>query len=41
MPYYRCVGSVPPNRVVGDAEGGRIVVHQLVDADEPLEPLAR
>jgi len=34
-------GSASPNRVVGDAEGGRIVVHQLVSADEPLDPLAR
>jgi len=23
-------GSVAPNRVVGDAEGGRVVVHELV-----------
>jgi hypothetical protein len=35
------VGSLTPNRVVGDAEGGRVVVHQLVDADEPLDPLAQ
>jgi hypothetical protein len=34
-------GSAAPNRVVGDAEGGRIVVHELVRADEPLDPLAR
>jgi hypothetical protein len=34
-------GSAAPNRVVGDAEGGRIIVHQLVGADEPLDPLAR
>jgi hypothetical protein len=34
-------GSFGPNRVVGDAEGGRLVVHELVSADEPLDPLAR
>jgi hypothetical protein len=34
-------GSAAPNRVVGDAEGGRVVVHELVRADEPLDPLAR
>jgi len=34
-------GSAAPNRVVGDADGGRIIVHQLVGADEPLDPLAR
>jgi hypothetical protein len=34
-------GSATPNRVVGDAEGGRLVVHQLVDADEPLDPLTQ
>jgi len=33
-------GTITPNRVVGDAEGGRLVVHQLVGADEPLDPLA-
>src|SRR3954452_12924800 len=33
-------GTVAPNRVVGDAEGGRIVVHELVTTDEPLDPLA-
>jgi Na+/H+ ion antiporter subunit len=33
-------GSATPNRVVGDAEGGRLLVHQLVSADEPLDPLA-
>jgi hypothetical protein len=35
------LGSATPNRVVGDAEGGRIVVHQLIGSDEPLDPLAR
>jgi hypothetical protein len=34
-------GSFGPNRVVGDAEGGRLVVHELVSSDEPLDPLAR
>jgi hypothetical protein len=34
------LASATPNRVVGDAEGGRLVVHQLVSADEPLDPLA-
>jgi hypothetical protein len=34
-------GSAAPNRVVGDAEGGRVVVHELVRTDEPLDPLAR
>ena len=34
-------GSAAPNRVVGDAEGGRIVVHELVRTDEPLDPLAQ
>jgi hypothetical protein len=33
-------GSFGPNRVVGDAEGGRLVVHELVSTDEPLDPLA-
>jgi hypothetical protein len=35
------LGSATPNRVVGDTEGGRILVHQLVTSDEPLDPLAR
>jgi hypothetical protein len=34
-------GTIAPNRVVGDAEGGRLIAHQLVSADEPLDPLAR
>jgi hypothetical protein len=34
------VASLAPNRVVGDAEGGTLVVHELVRADEPLDPLA-
>jgi hypothetical protein len=34
-------GSAAPNRVVGDAEGGRIVVHELVRTDEPLDPMAQ
>jgi hypothetical protein len=34
-------GSTAPNRVVGDAEGGRLVVHELVHSDRPLDPLER
>jgi hypothetical protein len=34
-------GSAAPNRVVGDAEGGRLVVHELVHSDRPLDPLER
>jgi hypothetical protein len=33
-------GTAAPNRVVADAEGGRLVVHELVRSDEPLDPLA-
>ena len=35
------VGSATPNRIVGEADGGRLIVHQLVGADEPLDPLTR
>jgi hypothetical protein len=35
------LASVAPNRVVGDAEGGVLVVHELVRSDEPLDPLAQ
>jgi len=35
------LGSAAPNRVVGDAEGGRLVVHELVRTDEPLDPLTQ
>jgi Na+/H+ ion antiporter subunit len=34
-------GTAAPNRVVGDTEGGRLVVHELVSTDEPLDPLAQ
>lgn len=34
------VASAAPNRVVGETEGGRLVVHELVRSDEPLDPLA-
>jgi hypothetical protein len=34
-------GTAAPNRIVGDTEGGRLVVHELVRSDEPLDPLAQ
>jgi hypothetical protein len=39
--FTALAGSATPNRVVGDTEGGLLVVHQLVSVDEPLDPLAR
>jgi hypothetical protein len=39
--FSTIAGSVAPNRVIGDTEGGRIVVHELVRSDEPLDPLGR
>lgn len=33
-------GSVAPNRVVAETEGGRLHVHELVPSGEPLDPLA-
>ena len=38
--FTTLVGSAAPNRVVGETEGGRLVVHELVRSDEPLDPLA-
>src|SRR3954468_16888650 len=34
-------GRVTPNRVVGETEGARLVVHELVRSDEPLDPLTQ
>jgi hypothetical protein len=39
--FSTIAGSVAPNRVIGDTEGGRIVVHELVGSSEPLDPLGR
>jgi hypothetical protein len=39
--FTALAGSATPNRIVGDTEGGRLMVHQLVGSDEPLDPLAR
>ena len=38
--FTTLVGSAAANRVVGETEGGRLVVHELVRSDEPLDPLA-
>jgi hypothetical protein len=38
--FTALAGTFTPNRVVGDTEGGRVLVHELVRADEPLDPLA-
>ena len=38
--FTALAGSATPNRVVGDTEGGRLIVHELVRVDEPLDPLA-
>jgi hypothetical protein len=38
--FTALAGTFTPNRVVADTEGGRLVVHQLVTTDEPLDPLA-
>ena len=38
--FTALAGTITPNRVVGETEGGRLVVHELVRADEPLDPLA-
>lgn len=35
------LASTAPNRIVGETEGGRLMVHELVRCDEPLDPLAR
>lgn len=35
------LASLAPNRVVGIATGGRLVVHELVRSDEPLDPLTQ
>jgi hypothetical protein len=37
--FTTALGSLAPNRVIGDAEGGTLVVHELVRSDEPLDPL--
>src|SRR4051794_822564 len=37
--FTALAGTAAPNRVVGDTEGGRLVVHELVRTDEPLDPL--
>jgi hypothetical protein len=37
--FTTVAASLAPNRVVGDAEGGTLVVHELVRSDEPLDPL--
>jgi len=39
--FTTLLASAAPNRVVGDAEGGRLLVHELVRSDEPLDPLAQ
>jgi hypothetical protein len=39
--FTTLAGSAAPNRVVGDTEGGRLVVHELVRSDEPLDPLTQ
>jgi hypothetical protein len=39
--FTALAGSAAPNRVVGDTEGGRLVVHELVRSDEPLDPLTQ
>jgi hypothetical protein len=39
--FTAVAGSVAPNRVIGDTDGGRLVVHELVRSDEPLDPLGR
>jgi hypothetical protein len=39
--FATVAASAAPNRIVGDAEGGRLVVHELVRADEPLDPLTQ
>jgi hypothetical protein len=33
-------GTMAPNRVVAETEGGRLVVHELVRSDEPLDSLS-
>jgi hypothetical protein len=33
-------GTMAPNRVVAETEDGRLVVHELVRSDEPLDPLS-
>ena len=39
--FTTVLGSLAPNRVIGDAEGGTLVVHELARSDEPLDPLAQ
>lgn len=37
--FTTVLASLAPNRIVGGAEGGALVVHELVRSDEPLDPL--
>jgi hypothetical protein len=39
--FTTVAASAAPNRIVGDTEGGRLIVHELVRADEPLDPLTQ
>lgn len=39
--FTTLLGTAAPNRIVGVTEGGRLVVHELVRSDEPLDPLDR
>lgn len=38
--FTTLLASAAPNRIVGETERGRLVIHELVRSEAPLDPLA-